>query len=429
MRGLDIKRLALRLIGSRGLGSSGFGSDGLSSSGLKSSGLTLGEFVLTGNSARARALFAVALGAILLAGLTWPGISPLASAPISSVTNALAGASTNAPAQTSTSAPTETSVGTSARASTDTPSQVSARPASLTPTKLVLDWAPNTNHTGIYVALDRGYYAEEGLDVEILEPASTGSTEAVVGSERADFGISFQETVTHARLSGIPIVSTAAIIQHNTSGLAALSRRGIRTPADFEGKRYGGWESPMEKAIIKGLMNSVGADFDKIQFVNIGIGDLLTFLQRDIDFTWIFYGWDGIEAELRGLDLNIVMLADYKDAVPDWYTPVLITSEGLIRKNPDKVARFVRATARGYMDAIADPDAAAEILLKYAPELKRELVFESQRWLSQKYQDDAARWGEQKLEVWTEFADWMYREGLIDTRLDAEAAFTNEFLP
>lgn len=376
---------------------------------------------LKGNSERARGLLAVVLGSILLAGLAWPGVSPLANEPAS------------APTRTSAEGPTEGPIDTSASASagapTHAPAGAPARPASWTQTRLVLDWAPNTNHTGIYVALDKGYYADEGLDVEILEPATIGSTEAVVGSERADFGISFQETVTHARLSRIPIVSTAAIIQHNTSGLAAVSSRGIQTPEDFEGKRYGGWESPMEKSIIKGLMNSVGADIGKTEFVNIGIGDLLTFLQRDIDFTWVYYGWDGIEAELRGLDLNIVMLEDYKDAVPDWYTPVLITSEGLIRKNPDKVARFVRATARGYQDAIADPDAAAEILLKYAPELKPELVFASQRWLSQRYQDDAARWGEQKLEVWSEFADWMYREGLIGTRFDAQAAFTNEFLP
>lgn len=306
------------------------------------------------------------------------------------------------------------------------PAAKSAKPM---PVKLVLDWAPNTNHTGIYVALEKGYYAEEGLDVEILEPASVGSTEAVVGSEKADFGISMQEYVTSARLSGVPLVSIAAVIQHNTSGFASISDRGIRTPEDFEGKRYGGWGSPLEIAIVKGLMGSVGADVQEVEFVNIGIGDLLTFIQRDIDFVWIYYGWDGIEAELRGLDLNVVMLEDYKDAVPDWYTPVIITSEGLIRKDPDKVARFVRATARGYEFAIANPDEAAAILLKHAPELSHELVVASQRWLSKRYQDDAERWGEQKLEVWQEFADWMYEQGIVDSRLDAEAAFTNEFLP
>lgn len=307
--------------------------------------------------------------------------------------------------------------------------ELAAKTEQLTPVTLMLDWAPNTNHTGIYVALENGYYAEEGLDVKILEPATAGSTEAIVGARKADFGISFQEHLTYARLSGVPIVSIAAIIQHNTSGFASVSSRGIKTPADFEGKRYGGWEAPMEKAIIKGLMESVGADIDKVEFVNIGIGDLLSLLQRDIDFTWIFYGWDGIEAELRGLDLNVIMLEDYRDVVPDWYTPVIITSEGLIKDDPDKISRFMRATARGYEFAIANPDSAAKILLKHAPELDPDLVHASQKWLSSKYQDDAERWGVQKLEVWREFADWMYEQGLIDSKLDVEAAFTNEFLP
>lgn len=304
-----------------------------------------------------------------------------------------------------------------------------AKTEPLAPVKVLLDWAPNTNHTGLYVALDKGFYADEGLDVEILEPAAAGTTEAVVGSGKADIGISFQEAVTYARLSGVPIKSIAAVIQHNTSGFASMATRGIETPTDFEGNRYGGWESPMERAIIGALMRSTGADVDKVKFVNIGIGDLLTFLQRDIDFVWIFYGWDGIEAELRGLDLNVMMFSDYTHAVPDWYTPVIITSEGLIEKDPDKVARFMRATSKGYQYAISDPDGAAAILLKYAPELKPELVQASQRWLAPRYQDDAARWGEQRFEVWDEFADWMYSEGLVDSKLDAGAAFTNEFLP
>ena len=101
----------------------------------------------------------------------------------------------------------------------------------------------------------------------------------------------------------------------------------------------------------------------------------------------------------------------------------------MIEKDPDKVARFMRATSKGYESAISDPDGAAAILLKYAPELKPELVQTSQRWLALRYKDDAARWGEQKFEVWDEFAEWMYREGLVDSKLDAGAAFTNEFLP
>lgn len=294
---------------------------------------------------------------------------------------------------------------------------------------LQLEWTPNTNHTGIYVALDKGWYQEAGLDVRVIAPGIDTNVLAVVASGRAHFGISAQEYVTSARVEGVPIVSVAAILQHNTSGFASIDR-GIKTAADFEGKRYGGWGYPIERAILQGMMQKDGASVDRVRFVTIPEGiDLLTLLRRDIDFTWIYYGWQGIEAELRGVELDIVMMSDYFDAVPDYYTPVLVTSEGLIEQDPDLVRAFVGATAKGYEYAARHPEEAAEILLKYAPENDPELVRRSQEWLSPKYIEDVPRFGEQKLEVWQAFGDWMYENGLISQPFDAAAAFTNEFLP
>ena len=106
--------------------------------------------------------------------------------------------------------------------------------------QVVLDWFPNTNHTGLYVALEQGYYAEEGLDVEIIQPGEGNTAEQLVASGQVQFGVSYQESVTQARAQDIPIVSLAAVIQHNTSGFASLKEDGIVTVRDFEGKRYGG---------------------------------------------------------------------------------------------------------------------------------------------------------------------------------------------
>ncbi|MBO8141491.1 MAG: ABC transporter substrate-binding protein [Firmicutes bacterium] len=292
-----------------------------------------------------------------------------------------------------------------------------------------LEWTPNTNHTGIYVALDKGWYAEEGVDLEIVTPGSDTNVLALVAAGRAHFGVSVQEYTTSARTEGFPVVSVAAIVQHNTSGFASIGR-GIKTAADFEGKRYGGWMLPLERAILGSMMARDGADVDKVQFVSIpGSIDLITLLTRDIDFTWIYYGWQGIEAQLRGVELDIVMMNDYFDAVPDYYTPILVTSESLIETDPDLVGAVVRATARGYTYAAQNPEEAAEILLKYAPENDPALVRASQKWLSPRYIDDAPYFGHQRLEVWQAFGDWMYSNGLIQEPFDAQAAFTNEFLP
>lgn len=297
----------------------------------------------------------------------------------------------------------------------------------LTEVKVVLDWTPNTNHTGLYVAQEKGYFQEEGLDVEIMLPGEAGADQ-LIASGQADFGISNQESITEARVQDIPLVSIAAIIQHNTSGFAAPVDKNIKSPKDFEGKTYGGWGSPVEEAVLSTLMKQDGGDMDKLNIVNIGTADYFTAVKRDIDFAWIFYGWTGIEAELREEELEMLYLTDFSDKL-DYYTPVLATSEEQIEKNPETVEKFLSAVSKGYEFAIENPEAAANILIDAVPDLDAELVKASQEWLKDKYQDDADRWGEQKLEVWENYAEWMLENDLLDKELDSEKAFTNEFLP
>lgn len=294
---------------------------------------------------------------------------------------------------------------------------------------VMLDWVPNTNHTGLYVALDKGWYEDAGLDVDFVQPGEGSTPVQVVAAGKADFAVSYQEEMTYARAEGLPVVSVAAIIQHNTSGFAAPASKGITRPRDFEGKRYGAWGSPMEEAMLTALMACDGADVDQVEFVNVGWADYFVVTERDVDFAWIFYGWTGIEAGLRGEPLDIVMLRDWDQCVPDYYTPVLITSESEIAAKRDLVERFVAATARGYEHAIASPTEAAEILINYAPESDPELIRASQAWLSQEYQADAPRWGEQALSTWQRYADWMYEQGLLEATIDGAKAFSNAFLP
>ncbi|MGP4071768.1 ABC transporter substrate-binding protein [Piscibacillus sp. B03] len=291
----------------------------------------------------------------------------------------------------------------------------------------VLDWTPNTNHTGIYVAQDQGFFEEEGLDVEIIMPGEA-SADQLIASGKADFGISYQEGITEARIQDVPIVSIAAVIQHNTSGFASPEEKGITSPKDFEGKKYGGWGAPLEEAVLSSLMQQEDADVNEVEIVNIGDADFFTAVERDVDFTWIYYGWTGIEAELRGQSINMVYLTDYSEKL-DYYTPVIATGEEMIENNPETVQKFMNAAAKGYQFAIDNPEESADILIEAVPDLDPELVKASQEWLSPKYQDDAEQWGVQELEVWENYAEWMLDHELLEEPLDAEAAFTNEFLP
>lgn len=292
---------------------------------------------------------------------------------------------------------------------------------------VLLDWVPNTNHTGLYAAQELGYYKDEGLEVEIFQ-AGDGGTAQLVAAGQADFAVSYQEEVTYARVEDIPVVAIAAVVQHNTSGFASPVERGINSPKDFEGKKYGGWGSPMEEAVLRAMMDKYDADFNKLEMVSIGSADFFTSVTKDVDFTWIYYGWDGVAAELKGINLNFVNLRKEESAL-DFYTPVIIASEETLAQNPDLVRRFLKAITKGYEYAIANPEEAAEFLLKASPELERELVVESQKYLSKEYQSDAPAWGPMKREVWESYAKWMYDRGLIENMIDADKAFTNEFLP
>ncbi len=294
---------------------------------------------------------------------------------------------------------------------------------------VLLDWVPNTNHTGMYVAIEKGFYQQEGLEVSIIQPAEGGPA-GLIAAGQGEFGISYQEQVTYARTARepLPVVAIAAIIQHNTSGFASPKEKGIERPGDFEGKKYGGWGSPVEEAMIKALMENDQADFSKTEMITIGVIDFFAAVREYVDYTWIYYGWDGVAAELRGFPINFILLQDYAPEL-DFYTPVIITREQLLERDPELVRKFLKATEKGYQYSIKNPESAAQDLLKHAPEIDHELAIASQKYLADQYQADAPYWGAMETHRWQDYARWMYERGLIDRMLDVEASFSNQFLP
>ena len=291
----------------------------------------------------------------------------------------------------------------------------------------VLDWTPNTNHTGIYVALDMGYFKDAGLDVEIIQPAD-GTAEQLVAAGTAQFGISYQENVTFARAQGMPVVSLAAVIQHNTSGFISKKENGILSPLDFEGKKYGGWGTEIEEATVKYLMEQNGADPSKVEIVTMGDTDFFASSDAgEVDFSWVFAGWTLMDAKIKGYDVNYFDMVDYSE-VFDYYTPVIIANEDSISNDEKMVEKFMAAAVKGYNYAIENPDEAAAILLKYAPELDETLVVKSQAYLADKYAGDAPYWGYQDKAVWDRYTNWLLENEFIDEQLDTGKAFTNEYL-
>ncbi|MDR2209961.1 MAG: ABC transporter substrate-binding protein [Spirochaetaceae bacterium] len=301
-------------------------------------------------------------------------------------------------------------------------------PGETVPIRVVLDWTPNTNHTGIYAAKEKGWFAEEGLDVEILMPPEDGAL-ILLGAGKAEFAVDFQESLgpAIAREDALPLTAVAGIISHNTSGLMSLKKAGITRPRDLTGKRFASWETPLVRAVIKDIVEADGGDFSQVQMVPNMATDAFSALETDVDSIWIYYAWDGVAAEVRGTGIDYIDLGTLNPAL-DFYTPVLVTNTAWAAANPETAKKFMKALSRGYEFAIENPKDAAEILLTQAPELDRDLVLKSQNYLAPRYKADAPRWGEIDPRRWGSFYRWMFERGLLEKDI-GEGGFTNEYLP
>ena len=294
---------------------------------------------------------------------------------------------------------------------------------------IVLDWTPNTNHTGLFVAKELGYFKEEGLEnVEIVQPPE-GSTTALIGAGGAQFGISFQDTLAKSFSSDnpVPVTAVAAIISHNTSGIISVKDKGIDSPKKLEGHKYATWDDEIEKAILKKIITDDGGDFKKVKMIPNTVTDVVTALKTDIDAVWVYYAWDGIATELAGLQTNFLNFADYGKEL-DYYSPVIIANNDYLKKNPEEAKKVLKAIKKGYEYSIKNPKEAAKILVKNAPELKLELVTASQEWLASKYTSYATEWGVIDQKRWDLFYEWLFKNGLIKKEIPKGYGFSNDYL-
>ena len=294
--------------------------------------------------------------------------------------------------------------------------------------KIVLDWVPNTNHTGLYVAKDLGYFKEEGLDVEIVQPPE-GSTTALIGAGGAEFGISFQDTLakSFAKDNPVPVTAVAAILQHNTSGIISLKEKGIDSPKKLEGKKYATWEDNIEQAILKKLVTDDKGDFSKVKLIPYTITDVVTGLKTDVDAVWVYYAWDGIATERAGLQTNFLKIRDYGEEL-DYYSPVIIANNDFLKKNPEIAKKVLKAIKKGYEYAMKNPEESAKILVKNSPELDINLVTASQKWISKEYQSDAKEWGIIDGNRWNRFYEWLYKNKAVEREIPKDFGYSNEYL-
>ena len=298
------------------------------------------------------------------------------------------------------------------------------------PTKIsvALDWLPYAMHSGLYVAKEKGYFVDEGLDVDIHAPADAATILQTVAQGRDNFGLNYQPDVLLARSEGLPVVSVAALTQHSLAALMTLEESGLKRPRDLKGKRIGHAGVPLERLLFDTILKNDGVQkgIEDVQFTNVGYDALTGLLAKQLDAISVYYTNQPVIAENQGRKVNIIKVTDY--GVPDYYDLVIVTNEDMIKNNPDVVERFLRAITKGYKEAAANPKDAIQLMVRAVPELdtavaNKEILLEAPIWIA-----DNGIFGWQEESRWLSFAQWMKNGGLLTKPVDARQAFTNSFI-
>src|SRR6476469_1166696 len=289
----------------------------------------------------------------------------------------------------------------------------SAPTAERTPIRVALDWTPNTNHTGLFVAQQEGRFQQAGLDVQFL-PYNNAPPDTLVGAGTAEFGISFQDEFTYSKSGGADAVSVMAIVQHWATQIAVRADRAdITSPRDLDGKTYGGFGAAYEVPKMQAIIRGAGGKGD-FKTVVLGTSAYEALYAGQVDFTEPFLAWEGIEAELRNEPFKTFACADY--GFPDAYSVIVIGNPAWVQAPPDAAAAFVGALQRGYQLGADDPAQGAKLLTDANPGVFTEptLVSRSQEMRAQRYLKDAAgKVGTQTAATWSGFSGFLYDAGVL----------------
>lgn len=318
------------------------------------------------------------------------------------------------------------------------PASGEADPAEATQVSFALDWAPNTNHIGVYVADELGYFEEAGLEVEILPYASTPVPE-LVSAGAADFGIAGQAVVQMGRTAGLDVVSVYRITQSEVGELVVLADRDdITGPADLEGLVFGGFGSPLYQAMVRTMIEHDGGTGEFTEVI-LDSGAYEALSTGSIDFTLSVSTWESINAELEQRPYKTFQYQDY--GMPELQAVGVVSSDAFMEAEPDTARAFVGALQRGYQYAADNPDEAAQILIDANPQTlgaSEELVRASVGVLAGEglFVADGVVTGSADPQVWEDYGTFMVHNGiLIDPQgevvteaPDWSEYYTNEFL-
>ena len=296
---------------------------------------------------------------------------------------------------------------------------------------VVLDWYPNALHAFLYVAIDKGYYEEEGLKVNIRFPSNANDAISLVAAGQADIGLYYQQDVIQARAEqNVPVKSIGAVVQAPLNIVLSLQEKNITKPEDLVGKTIGYAGTELSEALIRSIMEYVDADYSDVTMVDVGFDLMSSMTTGNVDATiGCLVNHEVPQMEEEGFAVNWFDLDDY--GVPTYYEGIFLANDEMIANDSDTLAAFLRASARGFADMKADPEAALATLLANQNEenfpLSETVERKSMETLLPLMETAEAAFLSQSDACWQENIDWMLSQGLIekavsldDVRVDLE---------
>lgn len=288
--------------------------------------------------------------------------------------------------------------------------------------KLALDWSPNVNHIGFFVAKSKGFYNNYGIDLQIISPESDNYTTTPakkVEQGIVDFALCPTESLIsyQTKSKPFPLVGVSSIFQDDLSAICVLKSSGIQSPKDLDGKTYASYKARYEDGIVKQMIkNDEGEGNIKITYPDkLGIWNRL--VKGDADATWIFLNWEALQAEAEGVELTNFKLADYD--IPYSYSPVIAADKEKLNHNKIAITNFLNATKAGYFYAKDHPEKAAEILSQHIPDYDKNIDLVKAIQISSEALGAERSWGHMETEKIEIFLEWLRKNDLEHSEIKA----------
>ena len=287
---------------------------------------------------------------------------------------------------------------------------------------LLLDWAPNIDHAPLYVAQENKLFAKHGLAVELLWGGDPDAPLKLVAAGKYPFAVSYQQSVTIARASEevLPVKSIGLLVEHPLNTISFLKKTGIKTPADFKGKKIGYTVAPLDVLLFNAIAANAGLSEKDYELINVGTNIVAPMLSGQID---------AVIGPFRNYEINLLKLegaeAGYfaleKHGIPDYYELVIITNDAYLEKHPETAKRLMTAIQEAIQLTKQNPDDALQLFFRANPDANKEL----EELAFRDTLDVFATTQVQSIEKWDAFAKFAYEKGLISKTVEAKDCFVN----